>query len=101
MAFGMNFCQVKHTAPCDPVSQSASLAGYAGCNEISCSLFAPKDEKWRTSSVAAYCRATRRSRVALNFWRAVDPANEIDQSTLSEPRIVSAGVRFPDAGLNA
>src|SRR5437773_9770512 len=77
------------------------LAGYAGCNEISCSLFAPKDEKWRTSSVAAYCRATRRSRVALNFWRAVDPANEIDQSTLSEPRIVSAGVRFPDAGMNA
>src|SRR2546427_3458512 len=42
-------------------------------------------------------RATRRSRVALNFWRAVNPANEIDQSTLSEPRIVSAGVRFPDA----
>src|SRR5436190_23854136 len=77
------------------------LAGYAGCNEISCSLFAPKDEKWRASSVAAYCRATRRSRVALNFWRAVDPANEIDQSTLSEPRIVSAGVRFPDAGMNA
>ena len=80
---------------------SWALVIYSGSNEISCSLFAPKDEKWRTSSVAAYCRATRRSRVALNFWRAVDPANEIDQSTLSEPRIVSAGVRFPDAGMNA
>src|SRR6266566_2935382 len=77
------------------------LVIYPASNEISCSLLAPKDEKWRTSSVAAYCRATRRSRVALNFWRAVDPANEIDQSTLSEPRIVSAGVRFPDAGMNA
>ncbi len=76
------------------------LSRYAGSNEISCSLFAPKDEKWRASKVAPYCRATRRSRVALNFWRAVDPANEIDQSTLSEPRIVSAGVRIPDAGMN-
>jgi hypothetical protein len=41
---------------------------------------------------------TRRSRVAASWW-CVDPVQETDQPTLSELRIVLAGIRIPYAGI--
>ena len=44
-----------------------ALVIYSASNEISCPAVAPKDEKWRASRVAAYCKGDQEKQSRSKF----------------------------------